>query len=101
MASSQYRSSGKISLDLVGLVVRLADQPDYGILHLYRGNDDNIKQGKEQKDNTAVTSENTTKTNATSTIVCSLDVPSYLTVPEFLSFVEPVDSFVSHYRIIR
>ncbi|KAI7855335.1 BRCA1-associated protein 2-domain-containing protein [Circinella umbellata] len=101
MASSQYRSSGKISLDLVGLVVRLSNQPDYGILHLYRGNDGNIKQDKNQKDTTVASSENTTKTNTTSTIVCSLDIPSYLTVPDFLSFVEPVDSCVSHYRIIR
>ncbi|KAI9263245.1 BRCA1-associated protein 2-domain-containing protein [Phascolomyces articulosus] len=88
MTTAHYRSHGKISLDLVGLVVPLANQPDHGILHLYRGNDTVQQENKEQKD----TSETT---NAT------LDIPSYMTVPDFLSFVEPVDSFVSHYRIIR
>ncbi|KAI8148059.1 BRCA1-associated protein 2-domain-containing protein [Fennellomyces sp. T-0311] len=77
------------TLELAGFVVQLPDQPDYGVLHLYRGNE------------TLSPPASASQPLSKSTIVCSLDVPSYLSVPDFMSFVEPVDSFVSHYRIIR
>jgi BRCA1-associated protein len=43
----------------------------------------------------------TTIDNAVTTILCSSCIPFHISIPEFLSFVAPVDSFVSHYRVIR
>ncbi|KAL9551045.1 hypothetical protein MBANPS3_004447 [Mucor bainieri] len=34
-------------------------------------------------------------------ILCTYSIPSHISIPEFLEFVAPVDSFVCHYRVFR
>lgn len=34
-------------------------------------------------------------------LLCTYSVPSHMSIPEFLEFVAPVDSFVAHYRVFR
>ncbi|CAO0790758.1 unnamed protein product [Mucor circinelloides] len=34
-------------------------------------------------------------------ILCTYSIPLHISLPEFLEFVAPVDSFVSHYRVFR
>jgi BRCA1-associated protein len=55
-------------------------------------------------DHTAAAPLTTTTTaidNSTTTILCTSSIPFHISIPEFLNFVAPVDSFVSHYRVIR
>jgi BRCA1-associated protein len=43
----------------------------------------------------------TTVDNSINTILCTHAIPFHISIPEFLDFIAPVDSFVSHYRVIR
>lgn len=43
----------------------------------------------------------TTTATVDSNIVCTNDIPFHISIPEFLNFVAPIDSLVSHYRVIR
>ncbi|KAG2235207.1 hypothetical protein BDF21DRAFT_431872 [Thamnidium elegans] len=43
----------------------------------------------------------TTTVTVDSNIVCTNDIPFHISIPEFLNFVAPIDSLVSHYRVIR
>jgi BRCA1-associated protein len=60
---------------------------DYGILKITDQSINNTKKTEE--------------TPTASTVLCTFQVPFHISIPEFLEFVAPVDSFVSHYRIIR
>lgn len=51
--------------------------------------------------NVASSTTTTTFDNSTTTILCTHAIPFHISIPEFLDFVAPVDSFVSHYRVIR
>ncbi|KAL0083454.1 BRCA1-associated protein 2-domain-containing protein [Phycomyces blakesleeanus] len=64
----------------------------YGILHLYRDPSE-IKPFDPPTDSPSTTD--------TTTILCTLAVPSYMATSDFLQFVAPVDPYVSHYRIVR
>ncbi|KAI8379561.1 BRCA1-associated protein 2-domain-containing protein [Radiomyces spectabilis] len=35
------------------------------------------------------------------TILCTFDVPAYMSIPDFLSYVAPISDSVAHYRIVR
>jgi BRCA1-associated protein len=48
-----------------------------------------------------ITTKKAEQTLIASTVLCTFQVPFHISIPEFLEFVAPVDSFVSHYRIIR
>ncbi|KAI8387329.1 hypothetical protein BD560DRAFT_468721 [Blakeslea trispora] len=43
----------------------------------------------------------TTSTSSTPIILCTFSIPLSISIPEFLDFVAPVDSSVSHYRVLR
>ncbi|KAI8373512.1 hypothetical protein EDC96DRAFT_583483 [Choanephora cucurbitarum] len=34
-------------------------------------------------------------------VLCTFSIPLYISIPEFLDFVAPVDSSVNHYRVLR
>lgn len=34
-------------------------------------------------------------------ILCTYSIPFHISIPEFLEFVAPIDSFVAHYRVFR
>ncbi|CEP18415.1 hypothetical protein [Parasitella parasitica] len=34
-------------------------------------------------------------------ILCTYSIPFHMSIPEFLEFVAPIDSFVAHYRVFR
>ncbi|KAG2199165.1 hypothetical protein INT47_009904 [Mucor saturninus] len=40
-------------------------------------------------------------TSVDAVVLCTFAIPFHISIPDFLSFVAPVDSFVSHYRVIR
>lgn len=42
-----------------------------------------------------------TITTVDAIVLCTISIPFHISIPEFLNFVAPVDSFVSHYRVIR
>ncbi|KAG0170286.1 hypothetical protein DFQ30_002673 [Apophysomyces sp. BC1015] len=75
--------------------VKTTSNLNYGILHLYR---DAKELSEQDKPENIPTND---QLSDQCTIMCTLAVPSYLDTPDFLSFVAPVDQFVSHYRIIR
>lgn len=35
------------------------------------------------------------------TVLCTHSIPFHISIPEFLSFIAPVETHVSHYRVIK
>ncbi|KAI8086223.1 uncharacterized protein BX664DRAFT_153141 [Halteromyces radiatus] len=85
----------------IGVIKELNEEttPKQAILHVYRSLNE-INYPTTTTTTTCTTNPVDQPDLATKSTLCTLSIPSYMSLPDFLNFVAPVDSFVYHYRVL-
>ncbi|ORZ11505.1 hypothetical protein BCR42DRAFT_421241 [Absidia repens] len=74
------------------------NSPNQAILSIYKSYKDFISASTQRRSSSA--SATAAAGFSPSTTLCTFSIPSYMSIPDFLNFVGPVDSFVRHYRVL-